>query len=41
MPESMLLTVSPPPLNGTRTRSAPVSFFQFSMNTISDEDGAE
>ena len=40
-PDRMPLMVSPPPLNGTRTRSAPVSRFHFSMNTINEDDGAE
>ena len=38
-PDSMELTESPPPLNGTRTMSAPVLAFHQSMNTESGSDG--
>ena len=31
VPDRMALTASPPPLNGTRTQSAPRSFFSVSM----------
>ena len=40
VPDSTPLTVSPPPRNGTRTMSAPVSFLKFSMNTQSGSPGA-
>jgi hypothetical protein len=40
-PDSTPLTASPPPLNGTRTRSAPFSLAKLSMNSASGAAGAE
>ena len=40
VPLSMLLTASPPPLNGTRTKSVPCRRLNSSMNAIFDSDGA-
>ncbi len=40
VPVSMLLTASPPPLNGTRTKSVPCFLLSSSMNATFDSDGA-
>ena len=39
VPASMLLTASPPPLNGTRTKSMPCFLLNASMNATFDSDG--
>ena len=40
VPVSMLLTASPPPLNGTRTKSMPCFLLNSSMKATLDIDGA-
>ena len=39
VPVIMLLTASPPPLNGTRTMSMPCFLLNSSMNATFDSDG--
>ena len=40
VPVSMLLTASPPPLNGTRTKSVPCLRLNSSMNATFESEGA-
>ena len=40
VPLSMLVTASPPPLNGTRTMSVPFFLLKPSMKATFDTDGA-
>ena len=40
VPLSMLFTASPPPLNGTRTKSVPFFLFMSSMKATLETDGA-
>ena len=40
VPVSMLLTASPPPLNGTRTMSMPFFLLNCSMKATFDSEGA-
>ena len=40
VPLSMLLTASPPPLNGTRTKSVPFCLLNASMNATFASEGA-
>ena len=40
VPVSMLLTASPPPLNGTRTKSVPFFLLSSSMKATFGSDGA-
>ena len=40
VPVSMLLTASPPPLNGTRTMSVPFVLLNSCMNATFDNEGA-
>ena len=39
VPAIMLLTASPPPLNGTRTKSMPYFLLKASMNATFDNEG--